>query len=98
MEITHGVPHHLSPVKQIPPLCTPTPHTERPEKPPLVPTCETYSTGGSTMNSVVKTATFALPAEAEVLVRKLSQLYPRSAKLSGLTPGISSCPVESAVI
>ncbi len=34
--------------------------------------------------------------EAGVLVRKFSQLTP-SAKLSGLTPGISYCSVESAV-
>jgi hypothetical protein len=34
--------------------------------------------------------------EAGVFVRKLRQLT-RSAKLSGLTPGISSCFVESAV-
>jgi hypothetical protein len=35
--------------------------------------------------------------EAGVLVRKLRQLLPRSAKLSGLTPGVSYCSVESAV-
>jgi hypothetical protein len=35
--------------------------------------------------------------EAGVLVRKLSQLTPRSAKLSGLTPGISYCSVGSSV-
>jgi hypothetical protein len=35
---------------------------------------------------------------AGVLVRKLSQLIPRSAKLSGLTPGIDLlCSVESSV-
>ncbi len=36
-------------------------------------------------------------SEAVVLVRKLRQLLPRSAKLSGLTPGVSCCFVESAV-
>jgi hypothetical protein len=40
---------------------------------------------------------FATPkTEAGFLVRKLSQLT-RSAKLSGLTPGSSSCSEESVV-
>jgi hypothetical protein len=36
-------------------------------------------------------ATGTTTTEAGVLVRKLSQLTRRSAKLSGLTPGISYC-------